>query len=682
MNFFEQQDQAKRNTTRLILLLVLAVCSLIAITTLLFAFFFYYLRENSTGHLYEQNTSGLWAGLLQSVPLETLGWVSLAICTVVLLGSGYKYLQLQSGGRAVAQAMGGHLLLGNTQDGDERKILNVVEEMAIASGTSVPSVYVIEDQAINAFAAGFTPQNAVIGITRGCIQLLNRDELQGVIAHEFSHIFHGDMRINMRLVAILHGILLLGLIGEFLLYSNSRRGMISSNKKNSQGAIMGFGLGLIVVGYAGTFFGNLIKSAVSRQREFLADASAVQFTRNPAGISGALQKIGAHSQGSKLSNNHAAEFSHMYFGQGISSVFQLMATHPPLATRIKRIDPRWDGSFPEIKIDSYIKEEGLSADTNAAQQKAKQDAALAITTAATVLAGSVGNYSAQTTPYQNATALASENITEDQLVDSVATPTHAHLEYARARLEEITPELKLAAQQPLKARALAWGLLLDRSTEAQTHQLKLLEQKLGSMEFEASTEIMTAAANAADKLRLPLIELAIPSLKTLAPAVLTQFLQCVQLLIRADDKISLSEWAIYSILLHNTTKPERHSRHKKLHSLQSESHLLVSLLAQAGADNSAAATQAFAQAQSILQFENTKILAKRDISLVQLDKALIQLNQLAPLQKPKLLKALGTCVIADGKITLAEAELLRAIADCLDCPMPPLLTANDTATRS
>ena len=340
MNFFEQQDKARRNTKKLILLLVLAVVSLIAITSLFFAFFFYYLESNSTGHLSAPPAGGFWVQLIHSVPPQTFVWIALGISAVVLAGSIFKYLQLQSGGRAVAQAMGGHPILANTQDLDERKILNVVEEMSIASGTCVPPVYLIEDSAINAFAAGFKPQDAVIGITRGSIKLLSRTQLQGVIAHEFSHIYHGDMRINMRLIAILHGILLLGLIGEFLLRSNTQR---RSSKNNGKGAILGFGLGLVIIGYAGTFFGNLIKAAVSRQREFLADASAVQFTRDPEGIAGALKKIGAHSMGSHLENAHAAEFSHMYFGQGINTYLELMATHPPLDERIKRIQPYWNG---------------------------------------------------------------------------------------------------------------------------------------------------------------------------------------------------------------------------------------------------------------------------------------------------------------------------------------------------
>ena len=218
---------------------------------------------------------------MHSMSWEMFAGISVIVCVVILLGSLYKYIQLSGGGRSVAESMGGRLINSQTKDADERKILNVVEEMAIASGTPVPPVYLLEDDAINAFAAGHTPQDAVIGITRGCIKLLKRDELQGVVAHEFSHIFHGDMKINMRLVALLNGILLLGLMGHFLVRSTTHGAAFRSKNKSSPAAILGLGVGLIVIGYTGTFFGNLIKAAVSRQREFLADASAVKFTRNP-----------------------------------------------------------------------------------------------------------------------------------------------------------------------------------------------------------------------------------------------------------------------------------------------------------------------------------------------------------------------------------------------------------------
>jgi Zn-dependent protease with chaperone function len=228
-------------------------------------------------------------------------------------------------------------------------LLNVVEEMALASGTPTPPVYLMDrEDGINAFAAGFSPNDAVIGVTRGTATRLDRDELQGVIAHEFSHILNGDMRLNLRLMGLLHGILIIGMLGYFIL----RMSFFSQGRRRSRDGkdgvpIVVIGAGLAVIGFAGTFFGNLIKAAVSRQREFLADASAVQFTRHPDGIAGALKKIGGFAQGSSIENPNAPIASHMFFGRATSGFNAMFATHPPLAERIRRVDPSWDGEFPE-----------------------------------------------------------------------------------------------------------------------------------------------------------------------------------------------------------------------------------------------------------------------------------------------------------------------------------------------
>lgn len=338
MNFFEHQDSARRKTSHLVMLFVLAVLLLIGLTQLLVMAVLVWINGVPGQE---------WQMALQYFSWSMLLKIAGGIGAIVLLGSLFKLTQLSSGGKVIAEALGGRLLNLNSGDADERKLLNVVQEMAIASGTPVPPVYLIEEPAINAFAAGYKPADAVIGVTRGCIQQLDRDELQGVIAHEFSHIFNGDMRLNVRLIGVLHGILVLGMIGFFILHSVSRTGYRSrSSKNNSALPFLALGAGLMAIGYVGTFFGNWIKAAVSRQREFLADSSAVQFTRNPQGISGALKKIGGLSEGSRIENPQAAEMSHLFFGQAVQPFFsRLMATHPSLSERISRIEPNWNGRF-------------------------------------------------------------------------------------------------------------------------------------------------------------------------------------------------------------------------------------------------------------------------------------------------------------------------------------------------
>lgn len=643
MNFFEHQDRAQRKTKQLILLLSLAIASLVAITTFLFAVLIYAGQQQTHTVNNEQAHQGFWQGISHSLSVESFVGIALAITSVVLLGSLFRFVQLQSGGRAVAESMGGHLLSGQTSDPDERKILNVVEEIAIASGSAVPPVYLIEDDAINAFAAGFKPQDAVIGITRGCIRNLNRDELQGVIAHEFSHIYHGDMRLNMRLIALLYGILLIGLIGSFLLRYGGNRSLVRSSKNNSPAAIMALGVGLLVIGYSGTFFGNLIKAAVSRQREFLADASAVQFTRNPDGIAGALKKIGGNSHGSELHTAHAAEFSHMYFGQGVKLFFNLMATHPPLEERIKRIQPNWNGEFAES---TYIRSKTFADEPSA-----------------------MGFSAGETSP-NHTTAV----MDIDAALNQIAQPTQTQVIYARERIAEIPTLLKEAAQVPFSARGLVFGLLLDRNQELRQQQWELLGEYLSAADLHDLTDVINTTAKLDASLRLPLIELSFTALKQLSPEQRSVFIDCLNGLISADQKVSLMEWAVYRIVLHNLSAKQKQVRDRQLSSMQTECQLLLSLVAYAGTQNETQANTAFIQAQKVLNFSNFTILPRSSITLADADKAIEQLNLTKPLQKPQLLKAMSQCILSDGQVTISEAELFRAIADSLDCPIPPLIT--------
>ncbi|MBU0681647.1 MAG: M48 family metallopeptidase, partial [Proteobacteria bacterium] len=327
MDFFKSQDDARHNTSMLVVFFILAVLSMIILTNLLVMVVFGYIDSDPM-------TS-------QPIDWEVFMTVGVGVIALVGMGSLYKIMALSGGGARIAEMMNGQLVVDDSGDPDKQRLLNVVEEMAIAAGLPVPPVYLLEEKGINAFAAGFSPSDAVIGVTRGAITKLSRDELQGVIAHEFSHILNGDMRLNIRLMGILHGILLIGLIGYHILRATPR----SRNSKGG-GGIVFLGLGLVVIGYAGTFFGNIIKAAVSRQREYLADAAAVQFTRNPEGIGGALMRIGAPHNSAIVTNPHSAEISHAFFCQGISaSLTSFFATHPPLPDRIRKIIPTWDGTF-------------------------------------------------------------------------------------------------------------------------------------------------------------------------------------------------------------------------------------------------------------------------------------------------------------------------------------------------
>ncbi|MGP5307447.1 M48 family metallopeptidase [Vreelandella alkaliphila] len=648
MDFFTAQEHARRKTWHLVVLLVLAVLALVAVTTLVVAIA---LQLMSGAEQTSLSAQGVWSAL----SFQLVAGVAVGVLAVVVLGGLFKQRQLSGGGRAVAEALGGREINLTTHDPDERRILNVVEEMAIASGTPVPSVYVVEEEGINAFAAGYQTTDAVIGITRGTIRNLTREELQGVVAHEFSHILYGDMRLNIRLVSILHGILLIGLLGGTLLRSMRYRRAGGSKRNNSAAVILGLGAALMVVGYAGTFFGNLIKSAVSRQREYLADASAVQFTRNPYGIGNALVKIGSHSQGSYLKAPQAAEFSHLFFGQGIKLGFtRMMATHPPLKERIQRVMPDWDGRFevrwPPPQTDHGAPGSVDNEDDSEDGSKDRSDATLSRGTLAAVLTAT----SAQTA------------------INAIGQPSQRHLAQARATLNALPERIKTAAQEPYTARALIYALLLSDEPSVREQQLDALQQIALPDTYQALMGIGSEVLRLNIELRLPLVELALPALKLLSVDQAQHFRLCMEQLINADGHVSLFEWALYQLLLNNLGEKNSGLSHLKLGDLQRECQRLLSVLAAAGQDNPEEISAALNAAESELPFDLSATDEVSDMRALSL--AVERLRRLKPLQKLVLLQAMARCIEHSGHIRPAEAELFRVIADILDCPMPPLLS--------
>jgi Zn-dependent protease with chaperone function len=554
--------------------------------------------------------------------------------------------------------LGGRLLDPGTTDPDERRLLNVVEEMSIASGTPVPPVYLLPDDSVNAFAAGFSPSDAIIGVTRGCMQLLSRDELQGVIAHEFSHILNGDMRLNIRLIGVLHGILMISLVGYFIFRSVALAGRGSRRRDGKGGggvlAILLLGVLLMVIGYVGVFFGRLIKSAVSRQREFLADASSVQFTRNPDGIAGALRKIGGLSSGSRISSPHAESASHMFFENALGAPFLgLLATHPPLAVRIKRIDPTFDGTFPKVE----------RPDTGRAALKDEYPGASAV---AGVAAPAPSSGPVEVAP--------------EAVMACVGTVGVGQLEYARSLRESLPEALMRAAREPYGARAVIYGLLLDRDEAAvRTRQLQRLSVKADRAVYSLTVELLAAFAGLSVQHRLPLADMAMPALQQLSNSQYAAFRQNVRYLAEADEQISLFEYTLQRTLLGHLDAAFGRTRKVppqlySLKPLRRECAVLLSTLAYLGTENDEEAGRAFAQAAEKLLLPSgaVRFLPADACGLAAVDAALTRLSTLAPLQKRSVLDACTTCVLADREVTADEAELLRAVADTLGCPMPPL----------
>ncbi len=636
MNFFAAQDKARKNTTRLVVLFLLAVFSLISISNIAVLIAMGYFNPE------------LFAAddFLGQFNWHTFGLISVAITTVIVIGTVYKLLQLSQGGSAVAEMLGGKLIPANTYDYNEKKLINVVTEMAIASGTPVPPVYVMQNEhGINAFAAGYHAGDAVVAVTRGTLETLSRDELQGVIAHEFSHIFNGDMRLNIRLIGILHGILVIGLIGYQLLRFTPRTR--HSRSGNGAAPIAAMGIGLMIIGYTGTFFGNLIKSAVSRQREYLADASAVQFTRNPSGIADALKKIGGSSNGSIVRNPGADEISHAFFSEGVSHFLSfMMATHPPLEKRIRALEPGWDGKFITPTVDK---------ETPAETKPAPAFNPESLITVATILAS-------------------------QDAIDSVGAPQKQHLDYARQMLSAIPIEFVEAANSPFSCRALIYFLLLSHDPEIEQQQIDYLMIHADDGVTAATLQLSNMRDRMDKNFRLALINMSLSSLRQLTQRQYLRFIENVDELAKADRKISLFEWTLQKILRHHldpifdkqTSAP---ARYKTCAQLNDECLLLLSVLWHSG-HNQAEHIDAFDSALTDLKLTG-KIIAEETLKLSDLNAAMDKLALLYPLKKPKLLKACAKVIAADNKVTATESELFRAIAAILDCPMPPIVTGGD-----
>ena len=645
MNFFESQDRVRKNTFQLVFLFTLAVVTLVIMINLLVMIVFGYINS-------EQLQDG--GTLLQQMDWQTFAAISAGVGVVVLAGSLYKIMALSAGGKTVAEALGGILIPQNTDDLKQHRLLNVVEEMAIASGTPAPPVYLLADEpGINAFAAGFSPRDAVIGVTQGTIDHLSRNQLQGVIAHEFSHIFNGDMRLNIRLMGVLNGILIIGIIGYYILYSTafSRRGR-SSNK--GAGGIMALAIGLMVIGFAGTFFGGLIKAAVSRQREYLADASAVQFTRNPDGIAGALKRIGGLEFGSKVENPGAPEVSHAFFAQGISGFMQsLSATHPPLAKRILRIDPHWDGKFDSSgKTDSPQDDEEANKKEPMTREELAKKAATVVTGAAIA---DVAN-----------------------AIDQIGNPKQETINYARSLISELPMVIKETAREPYGARAVIYSLVLDPEQEVRGRQLKHLQEHADSDVFVLTHKLIPEMDGLDIKYRLPLIDIVIPVLKQLSINQYKSFRMNLITLIEMDSRVDLLEWSLQKILFNHLDGQffklvHTKTRYSHPGQLKKEIGLILSILAYAGHQDQNDIEEAFSAATKTLKFSGLQLVAKNEISLSDLDRSLQKIAMLKPLAKPQLLKACAVSVVHDQKISPVEVELLRAFSDVLDCPMPPII---------
>jgi Zn-dependent protease with chaperone function len=643
MDFFEQQDKARGLSGYLILLFGFAVlCIIISI---------FCLTSFAVG--FERDLAAL-AWTFELAVISTIGTV-----IAVFIASVIRISWLSQGGKVVAESMGGQRLNQNTKDPLSRQILNVVEEMAIASGTPVPPVYLMDEQGINAFAAGYSPRDAVIGVTRGCATKLNRDQLQGVMAHEFSHILNGDMRINIRLTGIIFGIVFLASIGRILTnvayISGGRR---RNGKDGGGGALVILGIGLLVIGGIGGFFGSMIRASISRQREFLADASAVQFTRNPDGIAGALKRIGGYSHGSKLQSAGAQEFSHMFFSSGISNMF---ATHPPLPIRIKRIDPNWKNAYPDTdKISETASQSsqlaGVSGFTGTSDNGSRSQNQPQPQTGPN---GQERSHSAQT-------FLKNEGRIDDEKLAQV-----------RSLIASIPANLVEQAKEPFGARCLLFALLIDnQNLDARKRQAQMIEQQAEEGTLYQTEKIEPFLSNLSCEQKLVLVEESRPAISELSKNQFSVFQTLIVQLIGADESIDLFEWCLHKVIEFDFGKqhyPRQLHGRASIRSRISDCAVILGALSHYGQDGADPKPCFNHGMQALDRSGQIKLPASQDCGLSSMDKAIERLNKMSASEKRSLINACARTIDHDGKTTDIEIQILRGIACALSCPLGPNL---------
>ena len=641
MNFFEHQRHARRRTTLAVLLFIVATLAIVAATNVVVLGFVAFL---STDPYLSPAGYVSWIG---THPRAIL-WTSLITFGLVAGASLYRMATLASGGSAVAQSLGGTLIDAATRDPLRRQLINVVEETAIAAGVPAPQVYVLESEGgINAFAAGYSTSDAAIAVTRGTLEALTRDELQGVIAHEFSHILNGDMRLNMRLIGVSFGILVIALTGRMILrgLSHSRR---SSGRNGGQVLLLGLaaGLTLVAVGYIGVLFTRLIKSAVSRNREFLADASAVQFTRNPHGIAGALKKIAASPLRATLSSAESEEIGHMLIAERSGLFDALFASHPPILERIRVLDPSFDPSeLEQIRLAPMVS--GTPPPPPPA-------------------------------PLSHAAQLA---LLPLSVIAAIGNPGAGQLRAAVQRRAEIPLALQEAAHSPQDALAVVLAMVLSQEALTRERQVAHLRMriKLAPDSFARLEALAGHGARLEPALRLPLLEIAFPALRQRPPEQLRALAVLVDELLRMDGEVSVLDYALGRLLRVQigealTPRAGRPAQPAlKLHALHTETQTLFAVMAQAGHDDERAARAAFDAGLRRLLPTATLEYTPPSNWIATLDHAFTRLDALPPVVKQVLIEALVVTVAHDRQVTLGEAELLRVVCASLHCPLPPLV---------
>jgi Zn-dependent protease with chaperone function len=622
LDFFEEQERARRRSRWLILVylaaVLLVVASYCAVGTALYAFSSAYLRGRAA-----------WP------PLEFLAGIAAVVAALILAVTAWRIWQLREGGPMVAWLLGARYVEPGRCSGAERRLFNVVEEMAIASGIAVPPVYCLQrESGINALVAGYSPNEAVIIVTRGAIDKLSRDELQGVMGHEFSHILNGDMALNVRLVGLLAGLEWFVDTGENLVYQVANEFRFKEREERGEGAVAAvFGFLVAVIGFPGALAAGAIKAAISREREFLADAASVQFTRNPDAIAGALDSITELHAHTAVSALHCELFSHMFFAHAAGRWWDF-PTHPPIDERIRRAHPR------------FLREDYRERRHGKRQQMA-------------VIDGS-GNV------VKHVKALS--------FMSSIGRPGAQHVDHAAKLLADMPERLRLALREPAEAETAMFALALEPEEETRARELAELLARRGGAAAERAKALYVYVSILAREHMLTLADLAVPAIKEQKQKARDAFLADLTAVVEADRRVTLREFVLLTLLrqrLREGAGQPIAARFRRVEEVAGDAHAVLSLVAWASTDE-----KAFERGAAVLKLGWKEIISKESLSAARVGEALERLRHLAPFQKPGVLKACVEAAAADGRVGLAEGELVRMVAATLDCPVPPLIAAS------
>ena len=666
MNFFEHQELARRNSQRLIVLFVLAVIAIVVAVNVAATVLY---------HAFVLPTGMRWAAA--QLPNGFYVTNTVVVLGLILGGTWLETNRLKAGGAVVAQMVGAREVDTSTRDMLDRRLVNVVEEMAIASGVPMPRVFVMDNEnSINAFAAGHSINDAVVAVTRGTLTRLSRDELQGVIAHEFSHILNGDMKLNLRLIGVLYGLLIVALAGRFLLELGGRSRGGSRSSGSAIAVIFAAGLTLWILGYIGVFFGRLIKAGVSRQREFLADASAVQFTRNPEGIGGALRRIAGLSQetglGTRIEHPQAESLSHLFLGAARPSFVRgIFATHPPLDERLRRIYGRRVEALPAPENAVSLALGGLAP---APMQPPRSP--IEFIPSSTALAATPGlprSASPVSGLVEPAASVATASAVAAKLTGDIGTVRPRHRDFALDESQQaLLQSLRRAASDGTRAQLLVLALLVDEDRELRGQQRALISEAYGTEAAQIADACHEQVQRLPPGARQPLADVAMPALRRLPAEAREALLRTAHLLIAADGRLTVQEFLLFTLLKRRLGRDAGRAvpvNFNSLAPLAQDAALVLSLVAAVRLP--ARPEHAFNAGALQVRDAELTFVTPASLKLDAVAAALDRLNQLAPLAKPQLIKAATAVAFVDDETSWKAASSLRMICAALDAPLPP-----------